>query len=80
MHLSNSTITQALLLLALNTGLVSAQDDADNTAAAHNEAKQQQENQQDAAKQKRPEVKTPDTFAATEQLSEDIAADFPVDI
>ena len=76
MHFSHNSLTRIVLLLLLSTGFAYAQDET----AAGDEQKQGQETQQDTETKAQPEVETPDTFEATEQLSEDIAAEFPVDI
>ncbi len=64
-------------VLTFHAGLVPAQDD---TAVADKKEKQEQETEKKPVEKTSPEVETPDSFEATEQLSEDIAADFPVDI
>lgn len=67
------------LLLTLCSGLVNAQEDP----AVTEQTEVEQENQVEKAdvKADKPlEVETPDSFNATEKLSEDVPAPFPVDI
>ena len=66
-----------LILLALTlTGLQAQEDTADKASEAEQE---QTETEQNKARTPE-EFDTPDTFEASEKLSEDVSAPFPVDI
>ena len=68
-----------LLFLILTSGpvLTGAQEDTSTDAEKEVQVIQASD---DESHDKEPEIETPDTFEATEKLSEDIPAPFPVDI
>ena len=65
------------LLLTSNLMLVYAQESS--STVEKNEI-QEKKPADDAESDNKVEIETPDTFEATEKLSEDISAPFPVDI
>ena len=65
------------ILLTSYLLLVSAQD---STATNEDNKIEEKKAADDAKPEKQIEIETPDTFEATEKLSEDIPAPFPVDI
>lgn len=68
-----------LILLFVTSNAYAQDREADNSTGE--QGKQEQQIPDEATdKQKQAEIVTPDTFDPTEKLSEDIAADFPVDI
>jgi len=67
------------LLLTLSLNLVNAQEGSSVTEETEVGQEKQTENA-DVKADKPLEVETPDSFNATEKLSEDIAAPFPIDI
>lgn len=78
-HVTWSEFMRLLLFLLLTSHLllVNAQESA---ATSEENEIQEKKPADDANKDKKTDIETPDTFDATEKLSEDIPAPFPVDI
>lgn len=66
-----------LCLLVASLSLVRAED---SVSLPEENAPAETPTAQAEVKKKKPEAETPDSFEATEQLSEDVPAPFPVDI
>ena len=66
-----------LIFLVLTLTFVQAQEDATSEAS---DAGQEQAEATEAGPRKPEEFDTPDSFEASEKLSEDVSAPFPVDI